>query len=272
VGQDPAKADDYDAVIHLGSDYGGVVLGAEQALRGTADAVNGLETTGDLDGLFEVGERRTGFVGRGLPAKKFEVDAVPEKSPLSMGFKSTFRDSLPDEDKITIAEGPFAQGTTQQVSRLTVDVGEWYADTDHSQRIDRMFAPGIDESEVGEVGDRLGATSGVTETIAEATLEDARGEGIVGHSQKTARARDADFEPIIKRRDFDTTQGDPGLHFNSMQAEIAHFAETRNAMANLRFDERESGSEDDGSGGGGGDAPSKPDIDPEKNGILGYIG
>ncbi|MFB6362316.1 MAG: Tat pathway signal protein, partial [Halobacteriales archaeon] len=54
--------------------------------------------------------------------------------------------------------------------------------------------------------------------------------GVVGHSQKMLSAR-RDDEPVILRRDFDTTDGgDAGLHFLAVQETITDFVETRKAM------------------------------------------
>jgi hypothetical protein len=55
--------------------------------------------------------------------------------------------------------------------------------------------------------------------------------GVVGHSQKSARARDDDNSPIILRRDFNSTDdGTAGLHFLALQRAIGDFVKTREAM------------------------------------------
>jgi hypothetical protein len=53
---------------------------------------------------------------------------------------------------------------------------------------------------------------------------------VIGHAQTSARAR-RNNNPIILRRDFDTTDGGlAGLHFVSLQRTIADFVTTRTAM------------------------------------------
>ena len=53
---------------------------------------------------------------------------------------------------------------------------------------------------------------------------------MIGHAQTSARAR-RNGNPIILRRDFDTTDGGlVGLHFVSLQRTIADFVATRTAM------------------------------------------
>ncbi|MFB6195571.1 MAG: Tat pathway signal protein, partial [Haloplanus sp.] len=67
----------------------------------------------------------------------------------------------------------------------------------------------------------------------------AREMGVVGHSQKSARARDDDDSPLILRRDFDSTDGDAaGLHFLALQRQIADFVDTRKAMNGTDVAER----------------------------------
>jgi len=63
------------------------------------------------------------------------------------------------------------------------------------------------------------------------TQNDAFEKGVVGHAQKTARARDENGQPVILRRDFDTTDGGhAGLYFLSLQETIADFVVTREEM------------------------------------------
>ena len=55
-------------------------------------------------------------------------------------------------------------------------------------------------------------------------------DGVVGHSQTSARAR-RNGKPLIIRRDFNTVDGGlAGLHFVSIQKTIGDFVTTRNAM------------------------------------------
>lgn len=227
--------DEYDALIHLSSDYGSAVLWAEEALKGEKAAVNGVDVEGTLEGIFEITERRTGFIGDGLPAENQDVsgvpdsEPVPEDSPLFMGFKSGFKQNQATEDRVTIEEGPFAGGTTTHLSKMHIDLHQWYEQDSREQRVQKMFCPAHNaEDRVEGAGHNLGTSSGV-EACAEQIEEDARG-GVVGHGQKAARARE-DGQPIILRRDFNSTDGDePGLHFLAHQREIADFVETRAQM------------------------------------------
>lgn len=64
LGEDSGTASDYDAFLLLASDYGSLLLNAEEALFGDLDEVNGLAMETDLSGVFEVVERRTDVIGR----------------------------------------------------------------------------------------------------------------------------------------------------------------------------------------------------------------
>lgn len=239
VGEDSAAADEYDAVMVLTSDVGAVLLAAEEALLGRGETVNGLPIEGTFEGVFSLAGRHTGFVGKGLPADKLEEERIPEDAPLSMGFKSGFRDNLPSEDKVTIGSGPFAGGTTVASSTLAIDLDRWY-DQSHEDRAAEMFCPAHDPDDIGETGDRLGSDSGVTEADVEAIPEHAAEYGRVGHTQKVARARDDDFEPTILRRTEGVATGIPdaaGFQFNAIQAHVDDFVETRRAMAPEEYDD-----------------------------------
>lgn len=252
----PEKADKHDAILHVASDRPEVVLSAEEALFGELSRVNGVDVQADLTGIFDRVERRGGFTGAGLPKQHLDEDAVLEEAPASMGFKSKFADTAPSEDKVTIRDGPFSGGTTQHISKLTIDLESWYSHT-HDERVKRMFSPEHTSQDVGDVGEGLGRDSGVTEELVEKTEEDADRTGLVGHSQKTARARDEDFEPIILRRGDFNAPGEAGavLHFGSIQNGIADFVETRKAMEDIGF-------ETDG---------SAPSVAEENHGILDFI-
>ncbi|MHB9287149.1 Tat pathway signal protein [Halobacteriales archaeon Cl-PHB] len=235
--EDP-EPDTPDAVVHLASDYGQVVLGAEEALLGETESLNGVEVSG-VDGVLEQGERRTGFIGEGLPADHQDVVGIPdsepvdEEAPLYMGFKSGFSKNQATEDAVTIADGPFADGATQHVSKIRLHLDQWYQQDDREHRVSTMFCPVHAEEDLVEgVGDNLGDSSQMTERGCPAHAEDhARDKGVVGHSQKSARARDDDGNPLILRRDFDSTDdGQASLHFVALQDAIAKFVETREAM------------------------------------------
>ena len=78
-------------------------------------------------------ETRTGFVGTGLPAEHQHTggipagEPVPVDAPLFMGFKSALKQNQATEDAVTIADGPFAGGTTMHVSYMRLRLDSWYA-------------------------------------------------------------------------------------------------------------------------------------------------
>ncbi|HET7324481.1 MAG TPA: Tat pathway signal protein [Halococcus sp.] len=232
--EDP-KLDTPDTVIHLASDYGQVVLGAEEALMGKKGELNGVKIDANLDGIFERIDRRTGFVGDGLPAENQDIsgipdsEPVPEDAPLYMGFKSGFDKDQATENDVTIGTGPFSGGTTQQISTIKLHLDQWYEQDSRYQRVAKMFCPAHAASgRVEGDGDNLGQSSGMDQCPP--AKQSARQSGVVGHSQKTARARKND-RPIILRRDFDSTDGDEAtLHFLSLQQKIGDFTKTRDAM------------------------------------------
>jgi len=240
VGEDPEKADNYDALLVLTADFGSVLLGAEQALFGEVDTVNGVEVSATFEGIFEKAERRTGVVGKGLPAEKLDEERIPDHAPLSMGYKSGFRDSLPSEDAVTISGGPFDGATTQAVSRLRIDLGRWY-DNDDAARKDLMFSTEHPHGDIGETGEPLGGDSGVTEEMADTVEERSHHHDRIGHTAKTATARNDDFEPTILRRSEGVAtdvaeEGVTGFNFTSVQEGIEDFIETRKAMNPDEYD------------------------------------
>ncbi|WP_049898533.1 DUF7405 family protein [Halococcus agarilyticus] len=232
VGEDPSKTDGFDAVVILTSDIGSAVLAAEQALLGERERVNGVTVEGSIEDVLSVSERRTGFAGAGLPADKLDEERIPEQAPLSMGFKSAFKDSLPSEDGVTIAEGSFAGGTTLALSRLRIELDRWYGQS-HEERVGEMFCPAHDPEEVGPVGRNLGDDSGITESDVEKIPEHAAEHDRIGHSQKVATSRDEEFEPRVLRRSegFATdAHQHVGFNFSSVQRELEAFVDARKAM------------------------------------------
>lgn len=236
--EDP-DLDDYDAIVHLASDEPQALMGAENGLFGDREAINGISVSSRLTDVFEAPRaypgRRTGFVGSGLPAERagdvpgVPSEKVPEDAPLFMGFKSAFEGNQASEDRVTIEEGPFAEGTTQHVSSLELNLNQWWNQDSRWQRVAKMFSPTHAEDGLVEgVGANLGTDSGMD--AAGDVMETAKSMGVVGHSQKMLSAR-RDDEPIILRRDFDTTdEGRAGLHFLAVQASIEDFVKTREAM------------------------------------------
>ena len=235
--------DGFHALVHLASDDPAVVLEAEQALLGGASEPNGVEMAADLAAVFERADpRRTGFVGSGLPADQAEErgvdlpDELPEEAPFLMGFRSGFRESQAPEERVTIQEGPYAGGTTTHVESLSLNLRQWFEQNDQQLRIAEILSPHHAEDDVGETGEQLGTSTGVFPDIADRTATDASTRGIVGHAQKTARARE-DGTPLLLRRDINTLDGDrPGVHFLAHQREIADYVRARQAMAGEDLD------------------------------------
>lgn len=230
------KIDTPDAVVHLASNTAQVVLGAEESLKGNKSTLNGVKQPGTaLTDVFDIIDRRTGFVGEGLPAENagdasgVPADKVPEDAPLFMGFKSGFKKNQASEDRVTIQSGPFAGGTTQHISKLQLNLNQWYDQDDRWQREAKMFCPYHAENDVIEgAGDNLGTSSKIDD--CKPVDETAREMGVVGHSQKSAAVREND-KPIILRRDFNSTDGgQAGLHFLALQRGIGDFEKTREAM------------------------------------------
>ena len=253
--------DETDLLVHLASDRPDILLEAEAGLFGDAETVNGVGMP-DLSGLvsFPEYDRRTGFIGPGLPAENQDIrgidgEPVPEAAPFFMGYRSGFAESQATEERVTIDEGPFAGGTTQHVSKLDLQLNAWYGQETHTQRVKKIFSPRhAEENLVGEVGEKLTDSTGIGPQDFENIIENAREDGVVGHAQKAARARE-DGAPIILRRDFNTTDGkQAGVHFLSLQADIKDFVATRQAMT---------GSDIADDGGGVGSRVN--------NGILQYV-
>lgn len=230
--------DEFDALVQIASDRPDAVLAAEEALLGEVDEPNGVEMDATLDGVFERAEpRRTGFVGQGLPKQFAEKiggvpDEMPDDAPFFMGFRSGFTNSQATESRVTIQDGPYAGGTTTHVETLDIDLTQWFEQDDHWLRVAQSFSPEhADEEMVGESGEKLGASTEI-EPMADETEADDRQRGVVGHAQKTARARDDDGNPRLLRRDFNTIDNDvPGVHFLAHQRTIDEFVRVREAMA-----------------------------------------
>ncbi len=99
-------------------------------------------------------ETRTGFVGEGLAAAHQDVSGIPPgrpvspQSPLFMGFKSGLRKNQATETYVTIADGPFAEGTTMQVSYMRLRLDSWYENLSYGERVARMYSPETTPEEV----------------------------------------------------------------------------------------------------------------------------
>lgn len=260
--------DDYDAHMHLASDSALALLEAEAALFGDGDTVNGIDVTATFEGVFAKRDRRTGFVGN--PAERWEEEIagktpVDEDSSVFFGFDSLYSDSQPTEDEVAIGgDHPFADGTTEQVSLLRDDgLTEWYNRNSLEERVDRMYSTHHDVEGTGEHGRELGETSGTDDEtmveIAADTEADAEEEGVVGHSQKLARARKGeDNRPPLLRRDFPSTDGERAhTQFISNQRTIEDFIDVRRAMAFVEH-------EDD-------DPNAQSEVPIKDHGIQGYF-
>jgi len=231
--------DTQDALLHLASDDPAVVLAAEEALLGNRETLNGREIEASLDGIAGRSGRRTGFVGPGLPAEKqddAEIRGLPdreitEEAPFWMGYRSGFAESQATEARVTLESGPFAGGTTQHLESLRLQLGTWWDQDSHFDRVSQLFSPDhAEEGRVGVFGERLETSTGALE-VADQTAADAVDPGVVGHAQKAARARE-DGEPPLLRRDVNTADGDyPGVHFLALQDGIGTYERVRQAMA-----------------------------------------
>jgi len=232
--------DRQDALCHLASDRADVVLEAEEALRGERSTANGVEVAATLTEAFDVADRRTGFVGAGMPAERQtdlkgipDSGPVPEASPLFMGFKAGFRQNQATEDHITIRTGPFAGGTTKHVANLRMRLADWYEEQSFDERVAEMFSPVHAERGLVEgVGENLADDSGITPEIIDGVREHAREYARVGHAQKAARANRTDDGTVrTLRRHFESTDdGEANLHFPSLQRRLSTFEAVREAM------------------------------------------
>jgi dye decolorizing peroxidase len=220
--------DDYDLCIHLAGDDERRLAAIEAALLNTAPL---READGSLDisSALRWQETRTGFTGTGLPAQRQNVggippgNPVPKTAPLFMGFKSGLRRNQASEDDVTIQSGPFAGGTTMQVSYMRLSLDTWYQNLSERERVARMYAPQVTPEQVAHfTADASSDPNLLNQAINRY--------GVIGHAQTSARAR-RNNKPLILRRDFNTTDGgQAGLHFVSIQRTIEDFITTRNAM------------------------------------------
>lgn len=220
--------DDYDLCLHLACDDEDRLAAVEAALV-HGRSLPGADGHLALAGALRWRETRTGFVGAGLPAEHQDTGGIPSGrpvatgAPLFMGFKSNFRKNQATEDFVTIADGPFRDGTTMQVSYMRLRLDSWYGQLSERERIARMYAPQVTPRQVNEF---------TTDAESDPKLlgQAISRYGVIGHSQTSARAR-RHGKPLIIRRDFNTVDGgQAGLHFVSIQRRIADFVTTRTAM------------------------------------------
>lgn len=220
--------DEYDLCIHLACDDERRLAAIEAALLGTRP-LPGADGPLDLSSALRWQETRTGFTGTGLPAERQYVggippgNPVPTSAPLFMGFKSSLRRNQASEDDVTILSGPFAGGTTMQVSYMRLSLDTWYQNLTEHERVARMYAPQVTPEQAAHF---------TTDASSDPNLlnQAINRYGVIGHAQTSARAR-RNNKPLILRRDFNTTDGgQAGLHFVSIQRTIEDFITTRNAM------------------------------------------
>lgn len=231
VGEDPAIADDHDALLVLDSDYGSILHSCEEALFGNREENNGRTIEGTFEDIFERRERRFGNVGRGHPAHVIDNDSIPEETPLSIGFRSGFRDNRALEAKFTINDGPFDRGRIMTASRLHIELDRWY-EQDEEERIAEIFSPSHNDH-VGETADHRGANSEITKVTAEGISGIAEEYNRLGHYRKVARAHDEKFRARILRRSegiaTDVAEG-VEFDFHSVQATTDAFVDARKEM------------------------------------------
>jgi hypothetical protein len=185
-----------------------------------------------LGEVFAITERRTGFIGQGLPQKHTDAEGIPagaeipESSPLFMGFRSGLTGTQATEEAVSISGGwfdsEFVGGTTMNLTRFDQSLSGWYEGLSQADRVDRMFSPEFSPEAVESFAQSVPFADEVQEHAAE--------NGVVGHHEKVAQAR-ADGKPLLLRRDFNTVDGGrAGVHFLSLQASIDDFVKTRRAM------------------------------------------
>ena len=264
---DTPTLDEQDVLLQLASDRSDALLDIEETLFADGDdapaTINGVEVMGRLSDVFRINDRRTGFIGPGLPAANQGVGGipedgpVPEASPLFMGFKAGFEKNQASEASVAIPEGPFAGGTTKHVARIRQQLDKWYTENSHEEMVEKLFSPRLaEEGAVEGVGNDLGDDSGITEEIYEAIGETADEFGIVGHAEKAARGnRDDEGNVRTLRRHVESTDGDnASLHFPSYQQTISEFEAVQEAMNGTDI------------------VAAEPTIQPRvKNGIFRYI-
>jgi hypothetical protein len=220
--------DAYALCLHLACDDEQRLAAVEAALTDRAP-LPGVDGSLGLSSVLRWRETRTGFVGAGLPARHQHVggippgNPVPKDAPLFMGFKSGLRKNQATEDFVTIADGPFAAGTTMQVSYMRLSLDDWYGQLRERERVALMYAPQVTPQQ---------ASRFTTDAASDPALlrQAVNRYGLIGHAQASARAR-RNGKPLILRRDFDTVDGgQAGLHFVSIQRTVEDFVTTREAM------------------------------------------
>jgi hypothetical protein len=224
------RIDDPACVLHLGSDDEALLDRVERALLG-GGSLRGAGGATDLRGLLRVTERRTGFVGAGLPERHREGvvglpqdRSLPKRTPMYMGFQSGLKRNQATEEDVTIASGRWAGGTTMHVSAIALALDSWYRSLDDRGRVRRMFAA---DTTPGQVRRR---PRGIDHPADVDVAQVADQQSVVGHAQAAAAAR-RNGRPVILRRDFNSADsGAARTHFVALQRSIDDFVATRRAM------------------------------------------
>jgi hypothetical protein len=220
--------DSHELCLHLACDDPSRLADIEAALL-HGSRLPGASGRLDVSDALIWRETRTGFTGAGLPAAHQHAGGippgrpVPDSAPLFMGFRSNLKRNQASEDSVTIASGPFENGTTMAVSYMRLRLDSWYQDLSEGERVARMYAPQVSPAQAARFTTDAESDPGkLDEAISRY--------GVLGHAQTSARAR-RHGKPVILRRDFDTVDGgQAGLHFVSLQRDIADFVRTRTAM------------------------------------------
>lgn len=214
----------FDAALVLASDVPSHLTGAESAMFDSKSDLGGVAVNDRLGDVFRVAERRSGFIGEGLPAEHATAEGltadIPNDAPMFTGFFSGRGGTQASEDRVTIESDAHADGTTMHLSHLRESLDDWWGRSE-SERAQKMFSPEFSPEEAAGRGPLA---------FADKVEEHASEHGSVGHWEKVARAR-KDGEPLLLRRDFNTVDGgEPGVHFLSLQKQLSDFKETRDAM------------------------------------------
>lgn len=218
---------DFDAIVRLASDVPSHLSATESAMFGKRSELNGVSVEHRLGEVFSIADRRTGFVGEGLPAAHTAAEGIPDNAPLAnapmfMGFRSKRSGTQASEDRVTIETGAFAGGTTVHLSHINQSLSEWYRALSESERSARMFSPEFMPTEIEGFGNDV--------PFSDRVEQHARQHDVVGHHEKVARVRE-DGEPLLLRRDFNTVDGGhAGVHFFSLQRSLSNFEKTRKSM------------------------------------------
>jgi hypothetical protein len=224
---DEPELQSFDAALFLSSDTESHLTATEAALLGDRETLGGEPVDAGLGDDFTLRRRLTGFMGRGLPARHMDAEGIPPDAPINettegfMGFMSGRERTQASLDRVTIDGGRWDGGTTLHASHLTFALDGWFA-LDLPARVQRMFAADTEPADVETFTNDV--------PFADRVREHAGEYGVVGHTEKMARAREDD-EPILLRRDFNTVDGgQAGLHFLSFQRSLVDFETARDAM------------------------------------------